>query len=1206
MFGDYVVVRRLGKGGMGEVWLLRSPSGVEVAAKILNAASSEDHAARRRFLREAELARGMKHPNLVETYDVGEDPETGLCYILMEYMPGGTLADRLKAKGAMDVSEAVSVLRDIASVLELGRRYGIVHRDIKPANIMFAANGVPKLADLGIARGTPSGVEFTTMTQTGMLIGTPAYMAPEQMLDSHRVDTRADIYSLGIVFFEMLTGERPNKDDTVLQLMAKALNGDPLPDVRKLRPEVSASLAQLLNLMVAHDRNGRIQTPGMVASAIDAIRRTGKLDIRKLRSGQPRRAGAGRKATWGYIALAAGLAAVAAAAAVFVRKASMPPAAVEHQSAPPVRTEAEAVPGPAVQADPVAKAVRGADVRPEVPKAGNADPEPEPFEIRSSYRGNKPAQGWLAIRSNGMFDVKMTAESVLSGGGDAERVICMCYPQPCAYQGIRWYGDEPKTLAFSPETSDWYLRIAEKGCRLKDVDVAVEFNVECKSARVDFSKVDGRVPYKRTAPHYRAFTRDWRASNPGCVRISLTHPWIVARRDELLSAAGDDHLAYASRAYGLVAGEFSVSGEDADISKTVERKGGSVCAVASVFVSLLRSAGIPARTRCGKRADGSLAFVPEFYLEGCGWIPAGIAKDAGRKTTEHFGLYDEACVILSSDLDVSVQALHGDVCLLERLSPAWWWLYKGCWTQCETSFRWQGSPATEASFKSRKAASDDVRKMPRPQQKAKQTVVFPILDRALDAWACSFDEEREWRDPRFDDSGWKRAPGGFGGRERGGKIMMARANTAWNSKRMFLRRRFNWPGGDVSRAVVDACHDGDASVYLNGRLMLTVNGSSSSWQPFEIPARRFARALRKGENVFCVEARQEHGARYFDCGLVVECGGEVAAHAGPDGVRRVKTANGTWTVVVRDGVAQLGNGSDVALDPRPRGSLKIPAELDGLAIRKLARGCFARCGELESVEIPEGVRSVGQEAFLGCGRLEGVSLPGTLEYLGVDSLCGSNLGAIDLKNVRLVDSGAFRSCNRLDAVGVGDGNPSYRVKGGVLYDKARSAVVFVPRSRSFYSFPSGIEEVGDCAFQRSMLKSVSIPKTVKVVGNSAFGDCPMLRKVHFGGSLETIGHRAFASCPSLKSVSLPGTLKQMGAEVFLDCRSLGSVSFEGDAPALFDQGTRLGADIYKGTSPGLVTFVTMGSRGWQGEADGLPARWPAEGGESARQIRYGK
>ena len=269
-FGDYRVIRLLGKGGMGFVFLLENAEGSQVAAKILDPATAGDHEARKRFLREAELALGVKHPNLVETYDVGEDPDTGLCYILMEYVSGGSLADRIKA-GPLSVNDAIGITYQIASVLELARQRGIVHRDIKPDNIMFGADGKAKLADLGIARGGIAGTETTTVTQTGMMIGTPAYMAPEQMLDAHHVDTRADIYSLGIVFYEMLVGKRPNADDTVVQLMAKAVAGEPIPDVRTMRPEVSAAVAELINLMCAMKADERAQTPAEVTTALSQI-----------------------------------------------------------------------------------------------------------------------------------------------------------------------------------------------------------------------------------------------------------------------------------------------------------------------------------------------------------------------------------------------------------------------------------------------------------------------------------------------------------------------------------------------------------------------------------------------------------------------------------------------------------------------------------------------------------------------------------------------------------------------------------------------------------------------------------------------------------------------------------------------------------------------------------------------------------------------
>ncbi len=273
-FGDYEVVRRLGKGAMGEVWLLSdSFSGNLIAAKILDSKAASSEEARMRFLREAELTFGVKHPNLVEVFDVGEDPDSGHCYILMEYVSGGTLADRLKARGALPINESVAVVKAMANVLEIARLNNVVHRDVKPANIMFSADGTPKLADLGIALCSTEEGDSTTMTRADTMMGTPAYMSPEQMIDAHNVDTRADIYSLGIVFYEMLTGVRPNKGCTFAQLLVKSVKGEPLPDVRTVRPDVPASLAHLLNRMIAPDKNVRIAIPAQITDILAAIER---------------------------------------------------------------------------------------------------------------------------------------------------------------------------------------------------------------------------------------------------------------------------------------------------------------------------------------------------------------------------------------------------------------------------------------------------------------------------------------------------------------------------------------------------------------------------------------------------------------------------------------------------------------------------------------------------------------------------------------------------------------------------------------------------------------------------------------------------------------------------------------------------------------------------------------------------------------------
>ena len=259
-FGDYVIDRLLGKGGMGAVYLIRQPeSGAVFAAKIMiPPEGEEEHEFRRRFAREAEIAMKVNHRNLIKVYDVGEDPDTGLCYIIMDYVSGGSVTDRLRAHGRMEIEDALKVTVRVASALAKAHKAGVVHRDIKPDNIMFDADGTPKLADLGIAKLEDEEEESKTLlTGTGMVIGTPAYMAPEQMMDSHRVTAKADIYSLGMVLYEMLTGERPHGNSSVVELMAKVIRGEELKDIRELRPEVPDAVAKVIKSMCANNPEER-------------------------------------------------------------------------------------------------------------------------------------------------------------------------------------------------------------------------------------------------------------------------------------------------------------------------------------------------------------------------------------------------------------------------------------------------------------------------------------------------------------------------------------------------------------------------------------------------------------------------------------------------------------------------------------------------------------------------------------------------------------------------------------------------------------------------------------------------------------------------------------------------------------------------------------------------------------------------------------
>ncbi len=268
MFGDCTVEKLLGKGGLGFVYLVHGPGGERYALKTLRTdATGTPPDYKQRFAQEANLMMTMRHPNLVRVYDAGEDAERGICYIMMEYMPGGTLKDRIVKSGAMSVTAAISIATQIAEALAMAHFHGVIHRDVKPDNILFAADGTPKLSDLGVAKLVRGGGEGTETLQ-GVIIGTPAYMAPEQIIDSSHIDERADIYSLGVALYEMLTGKRPNAGSTVMGMLAKAVKGEPLPDVRTMRPEVSASVAYVLSLMCAPKPENRPVTSRAVADLL--------------------------------------------------------------------------------------------------------------------------------------------------------------------------------------------------------------------------------------------------------------------------------------------------------------------------------------------------------------------------------------------------------------------------------------------------------------------------------------------------------------------------------------------------------------------------------------------------------------------------------------------------------------------------------------------------------------------------------------------------------------------------------------------------------------------------------------------------------------------------------------------------------------------------------------------------------------------------
>jgi len=240
--GRYRVVRKLGTGGMANVYLAEDQElGRRVAIKLLDERHAQDEQFVERFRREAESAAGLSHPNVVSIYDRGETE--GTYYIAMEYLEGKTLKELLVSRGPTPVRVAIDYTRQILSALDFAHRSGIVHRDIKPHNVVVAPDGRLKVTDFGIARSGSS-----QMTEAGSIIGTAQYLSPEQA-QGKPVSPASDLYSVGVVLYEMLTGSVPFTGDTALEIAMKHLNTVPAPPSTK-RPPGIGEVPHELDLVV--------------------------------------------------------------------------------------------------------------------------------------------------------------------------------------------------------------------------------------------------------------------------------------------------------------------------------------------------------------------------------------------------------------------------------------------------------------------------------------------------------------------------------------------------------------------------------------------------------------------------------------------------------------------------------------------------------------------------------------------------------------------------------------------------------------------------------------------------------------------------------------------------------------------------------------------------------------------------------------------
>ncbi|MHC4504104.1 MAG: serine/threonine-protein kinase [Planctomycetota bacterium] len=265
--GDYLLEERIGEGGMGLVFVARRLSdNKQVALKVLSPASDTDPEAVTRFRREAQFMLQLDHPHIVKAFEIGTVDNQH--FLSMEYVPGENLKDRIRREGKVDPVVALRMMRQIADALDYGARRKVVHRDLKPENILIRADGVAKLADMGLA--ILANREDLRLTAPGFTLGTPHYMSPEQIRAQRDVDTRTDIYSLGSTFYHAICGRPPFDGPNPIIIVNQHLTNEPVPPT-KLVPGLAGKVEAIILKCMQKDRENRYQDCAELVAAIDEV-----------------------------------------------------------------------------------------------------------------------------------------------------------------------------------------------------------------------------------------------------------------------------------------------------------------------------------------------------------------------------------------------------------------------------------------------------------------------------------------------------------------------------------------------------------------------------------------------------------------------------------------------------------------------------------------------------------------------------------------------------------------------------------------------------------------------------------------------------------------------------------------------------------------------------------------------------------------------
>jgi len=261
--GRYKIKSEMGRGGMSTVYRAYDPSfDREVAVKVLPREMMHNLIFRARFKRELKMVASLEHPAIVPVYDVGDDE--GQPYFVMRYMSGGSLADWL-TKGALPLQDTAIIIERLASALDYAHRKGIVHRDIKPDNVLFDTNNNPCLTDFGIAKLTEAGISATG----GGNVGTPAYVSPEQA-QGGKVDSRSDVYGMGVIIYEMLTGKKPYDAETPMSMVVSHIT-QPIPDILQVKPDLPSEVDAIIKTAMAKDKEDRYPSAIELSHALNKV-----------------------------------------------------------------------------------------------------------------------------------------------------------------------------------------------------------------------------------------------------------------------------------------------------------------------------------------------------------------------------------------------------------------------------------------------------------------------------------------------------------------------------------------------------------------------------------------------------------------------------------------------------------------------------------------------------------------------------------------------------------------------------------------------------------------------------------------------------------------------------------------------------------------------------------------------------------------------